>query len=145
MRFAFNNKLQIWVSLQSFNCCNAHSFNISGTICRSHFSFLYLYLFNWKLMKIIIILYLGERLIINTQCWAPSWLWRVTYILLHMLKEIAIPHYSTYYRAKLDIIICWVTNLPNLLEFESYNCIHPLHEFNFGEFHEYVLMFEKIM
>jgi len=32
------------------------------------------------------------------------------------LKKIAIPHHSTYYMAKLDIIICQITNLPNLLE-----------------------------
>jgi len=61
VHFAFNNKFQIWVSLQSLNCCNAHSFNISGRICGSHFSLLYLYLFNWKPVKTIIILYIFGR------------------------------------------------------------------------------------
>jgi hypothetical protein len=145
VHFAFNNKLQIWVSLQSLNCCNAFSFNISGTIWRSHFSLLYLYLFNWKLMKTIVILYLEERLIINTQCWAPSWLWRVTYIFLHILKEIAIPHYSTYCRAKLDIIICWITNLPNLLELNLTIASILFMNLILASFHEYMLMFGKIM
>lgn len=114
MHFAFNNKLQIWVSLQSLNCCNTHSFNISRTICRSHFSLLYLYLFNWKLLRTIIILYLGETY--NQHPMLNSFLIVTCY--LHSFAHFKgdCNSTSTYYKAKLDIIIYQVTNLPNLLE-----------------------------